>query len=177
MRKCVLCHMRTTKAQISAFVVRCLGSIMSRFYSRNFKTLASFCSWACQFESHLVGNSRRHVFSWRGSFVPAICSKVAQHKQVVKCFLKSSLFKAMVIWFSVAVHEMDEYIINATWVGIWENIILTTKWTALSTLGHLYKIVCLQLPTQVFKEWVGRSGIIFLGVGQLLDCIKLPLLR
>ena len=30
MRKCVLCHMRTTKAQIS------------RFYSQNFKTLASF---------------------------------------------------------------------------------------------------------------------------------------
>ena len=35
MRKCVLCHMRTTKAQIrlriliSAFVVRCLDSIIS----------------------------------------------------------------------------------------------------------------------------------------------------
>ena len=29
MRKCVLCHMRTTKAQISAFVVRCLDSIKS----------------------------------------------------------------------------------------------------------------------------------------------------
>ena len=24
------------------------------------------------------------------------------------------------------------------------------------------KIVCLQLPTQVFKEWVGRSGIFFI---------------
>ena len=29
MRKCVLCHMRTTKAQISAFVVRCLDCIIS----------------------------------------------------------------------------------------------------------------------------------------------------
>ena len=30
MRKCVLCHMRTTKAQmISAFVVHCLDSIIS----------------------------------------------------------------------------------------------------------------------------------------------------
>ena len=29
MRKCVLCHMRKKKAQISAFVVRCLDSIIS----------------------------------------------------------------------------------------------------------------------------------------------------
>ena len=29
MRKCVLCHMRTKKAQISAFVVCCLDSILS----------------------------------------------------------------------------------------------------------------------------------------------------
>ena len=45
----VLRHLRTTKAQISllslisAFVVRCSDSIISLdFYSRNFKTLASF---------------------------------------------------------------------------------------------------------------------------------------
>ena len=42
---------------------------ISRLYSRNFKTLASFCSWACQFESDLVGNSRRHVFSWREAHI------------------------------------------------------------------------------------------------------------
>ena len=41
MRKCVLYHVRPTKAQISAFVVRCLDSIISRFYSRNFKTLTA----------------------------------------------------------------------------------------------------------------------------------------
>ena len=29
MRKCVLCHMRTTKAQISTVVVRCLDSMIS----------------------------------------------------------------------------------------------------------------------------------------------------
>ena len=29
MRKCGFCHMRTTKVQISAFVVRCLDSIIS----------------------------------------------------------------------------------------------------------------------------------------------------
>ena len=42
---------------------------ISRFYSRNFKTLAGLCSWAGQFVSCLVGDSRRHIFSWRGSFV------------------------------------------------------------------------------------------------------------
>ena len=42
---------------------------ISRFYSRNFKTLASFCGCAGRFVSGLVGNSRRHVFSWPGSNV------------------------------------------------------------------------------------------------------------
>ena len=40
---------------------------ISRFYSRNFKTLASLCGCAGWFVSGLVGNSRRHVFSRRGS--------------------------------------------------------------------------------------------------------------
>ena len=42
---------------------------ISRFYSWNFKTLASFCRCAGRFVSGLVGNSRRHVISWRGSIV------------------------------------------------------------------------------------------------------------
>ena len=40
---------------ISAFVIRCLDSI-SRFYTRNFKPLASLCSWAGRYESNQVGN-------------------------------------------------------------------------------------------------------------------------
>ena len=41
---------------------------ISRFYSRNFKTLASFCGCAGRFVSWLVvGDSRRHFFSWGGS--------------------------------------------------------------------------------------------------------------
>ena len=42
------------RSLISAFVVRCLD-IISRFYSRNFKTLASFCGCAGRFVSGLVG--------------------------------------------------------------------------------------------------------------------------
>ena len=78
MRKCVLCHMRTIKAQIS-LRIRAVWSApllfllrkynISRFYSRNFKTLISFCGCAGRFVSGLVGNSRRHVFSCRDSFV------------------------------------------------------------------------------------------------------------
>ena len=41
---------------------------ISRFYSRNFKTLASFCGCAGRFVSGLVGNSPRHVLSCRGSY-------------------------------------------------------------------------------------------------------------
>ena len=41
---------------------------ISRFYSRNFKTLASFCGCASQFVSGLVGNSQRHVLSCRSSY-------------------------------------------------------------------------------------------------------------
>ena len=40
---------------------------ISRFYSRNFKTLASFCGCAGRFVSGLVGNSWRHVLSCHGS--------------------------------------------------------------------------------------------------------------
>ena len=64
----VSCHMRTTKTQISlrslisAFVVRCLDSIISlRFLIWNFKTLASFCDCKDRFESILVAHPRRHV--------------------------------------------------------------------------------------------------------------------
>ena len=39
----------------------------SSLYIRNFKILAGYCSWAGQFVSCLVGDSRRHIFSWRGS--------------------------------------------------------------------------------------------------------------
>ena len=42
---------------------------ISRFYSRNFKTLASFCGCAGRFVSGLVGNSRRYVLSCHGSFI------------------------------------------------------------------------------------------------------------
>ena len=56
MRKRVLCHMRTTKAQKDSR----LGSVA--------KTLARFCGCAGRFESDLVGNSRSHVLSCRGSF-------------------------------------------------------------------------------------------------------------
>ena len=77
MRKCVLCHMQTTKAQISLCTAQsdqllcCLlrrEYNISRFYSRNFKTLASFCGCAGRFVSGLVRNSRRHILSCRGSY-------------------------------------------------------------------------------------------------------------
>ena len=76
MRKYVLCHMQTTKAQISLRIravwsAPCCSLLreynISRFYSQNFKTLASFCGCAGRFVSGLVGNSRRHIFSCRGS--------------------------------------------------------------------------------------------------------------
>ena len=40
----------------------------SSLYIRNFKILAGLCSWAGQFVSCLVGDSWRHICSWRGSF-------------------------------------------------------------------------------------------------------------
>ena len=68
MRKCVLCHNNKGADQpahlrslISAFAVRYLDSIISRFYSWNFKTLPSFYGCTGQFVSFLVRNSRRYV--------------------------------------------------------------------------------------------------------------------
>ena len=57
------------RSLISAFVVCCLEKYIYRFYSRNFKTLASFCGCAGRFVSGLVGNSRRYILSWWGSYV------------------------------------------------------------------------------------------------------------
>ena len=54
---------------------------ISRFYSRNFKTLASFCGCAGRLVTGLVGNSRRHILSWWGSFE----SVHYQMKQVTFC--------------------------------------------------------------------------------------------
>ena len=39
MRKRVLCHMRTTKVQISVFVVRCLDSVMALVSVTNISSL------------------------------------------------------------------------------------------------------------------------------------------
>ena len=41
----------------------------SSLYIRNFKILAGLCRWAGQFVSCLVGDSRRHIFSRRGSHI------------------------------------------------------------------------------------------------------------
>ena len=53
------------RSLISAFVVHCLGSMIS------LDSTASFCDCAGRFVSGLVGDSRRHIFAWRGSFVIA----------------------------------------------------------------------------------------------------------
>ena len=72
MRKCVLCHANNKGADqpvhphslISAFVVRCLDIIISRFCSQNFKTLASFCGCAGR-------------FVWPGRKLPKTCFVVS----------------------------------------------------------------------------------------------------
>ena len=76
MRKHV-CHMRTTMAQISlsmrsqisAFIVRCLDSIIVIC----FKTLASICSWAGQFESfYWVANSEERFSRDEAHFIMVV---------------------------------------------------------------------------------------------------------
>ena len=54
---------------ISVFVVRCLDSIIYLDSIAEISTLAGFSGCTGQFVSGLVGDSRRHIFSWRGSFL------------------------------------------------------------------------------------------------------------
>ena len=66
---------------------------ISRFYSRNFKTLASFCGCAGRFVSGLVGNSRRHVLSCRGSYAGQVSQDLPLQKPCwdstsISCFDK-----------------------------------------------------------------------------------------
>ena len=59
------CASAQSDQRLCCSLLRCI----SRFYSRNFKILADLCSWAGQFVSCLVGDSRWHIFSWRGSIL------------------------------------------------------------------------------------------------------------
>ena len=82
MRKCVLCHMRTTKVQISLRIhadqhLCCSQLRQYDMYTcciQSFKILASFYSWAGWFESYLVEYPRRHIFAWHGSITVMILS-------------------------------------------------------------------------------------------------------
>ena len=56
------------RSLISAFVVRCMNSIISLVSTFAMSWLACFCSWAGWFVSYLVKKSRRQVFLWCGSF-------------------------------------------------------------------------------------------------------------
>ena len=75
MRKCVISYANTKSADqpahprslISAFIARCLDSIIFLDCIAEISRLASFCGCAGRFVSGLVGNSRRHVLSCRGS--------------------------------------------------------------------------------------------------------------
>ena len=44
----------------------------SNLYIRNFKILVGLCSWAGQFVSCLIGDSRRQIFSWPGSYMRSL---------------------------------------------------------------------------------------------------------
>ena len=105
MRKRVLCHMRTTKAQIS-LRIRVVWSApllfaaqynISTFYSRNFKNLASFCGCAGRFVSGQVGNSRRHVLSCRGSYKCQLAVHLPTHVRVWGC--KVCIVKVSKKWY------------------------------------------------------------------------------
>ena len=52
---------------ISTFVVCCLDSIIS-LASIFANSWLAFCSWAGRFESYLVANPQRQVFSWCGPY-------------------------------------------------------------------------------------------------------------
>ena len=54
--KTLLCHMRTTKAQVSLHICTVWSAPYYTCYIQNFKTPDIFCSWAVQFESNLVTN-------------------------------------------------------------------------------------------------------------------------
>ena len=69
---------------------------ISRFYSRNFMPLASFCGCAGQFVSGLVGNSRRHVLSCRGS-----------HMGRVKWIWYLSPMRAVMVQKSLCIHAVS----------------------------------------------------------------------
>ena len=77
MRKCVMSYANNkgadqpahSRSLISAFVVRRLDSTISLDSIAEISRLASVCGCAVRFVSSLVGNSRRHVLSCRGSYL------------------------------------------------------------------------------------------------------------
>ena len=95
MQKCVLCHMRTTKAQISLRIRAVwLAPLLFTAYIvwyvyllyPKVKIIASFCSWAGCFFSYLVENPRRHVFAWCDSF-SVVCVAMMQWFNLLGTYL------------------------------------------------------------------------------------------
>ena len=114
MRKCDLCLLPYANNKGADQRLKCSlprQNDTSSLYIRNFKILASLCSWAGQFVSSLVGDLREHIFSWGGlickvsesfskssgtSYIPMYAlSKQKQNKQTGKngCrFVKNYFF-------------------------------------------------------------------------------------
>ena len=69
------------RSLISAFVVRCLDSIISLDSTAEISRLASFCGCTGRFESDLVGNSQRQLLSCLSSY---LISPLAIEKYMVQ---------------------------------------------------------------------------------------------
>ena len=109
-------HLRSL---ISAFVVRCLDSIISLDSIAEISRLASFCGCAGRFVSGLVGNSWRHVLSCHGS--NAYLKNTVPFSQ--HCFHIAP--GERIIVFQVATNKNNIY--SLKWTNVINNMIIC--WT------------------------------------------------
>ena len=102
---------------ISAFVVRCLDSVISLVSVTKISSLMLASVTAGQFESDLVGNSRRHVFSWR-HFLSQAIKRTLQHN-ILLCS-QSTLQKHVYTIFKGIFFYIHLIIIQCVDFGSWE---------------------------------------------------------
>ena len=124
------------RSLISVFVVRCLDTC----WSRNFKTLASLCSWADRFESYLVENPEDRFSRDMAHFIPTASCIIHSLIMIQIKLEHDKTCKITWLWWCVPsedskvkpVHLCSLIRFFTGWTRWKKNVVFTVTWPTLS---------------------------------------------
>ena len=148
---------------ISAFVVRCLGSIIpQRAKSKFFKTLASLCSWSGRLVSYLVANPPK--CSWSGRLVSYLVANAPK--------TGFSLDKA---YISVFIYIIHSKLRKSEWVIMQKSCIVSMNlsWIDMETAKSYHMKIWSGAVEQLFVHIAWTTGCLLKEQPQLYVCGRL----